>query len=131
MVFDKFRKYGAWAGHSHEPSSINLHRDLTTKNAVSWPISICLNSNLAPKLRGINQNNSFIHPLTSMFLLLFYSPEFQRQVIILIYRNWPVLIKNIIKIMQSSYTRSNLYFVLTTWRTTFFVISWRTDVALR
>ena len=48
------------------------------------------NSNMAPRLGGINQNKLIIYPSTSMWFPLFYSLKPRSQVWILIYRKWPI-----------------------------------------
>jgi len=51
---------------------------------------IYYNSNLAPGLKESKQNNLIIHPSSSMWFLLFYSPKPGSQIRIVLYQNWPV-----------------------------------------
>ena len=45
---------------------------------------------MAPRLGGIKQKKLFIHPSTSMWFLLCYSPKPRSHVRILIYRKWSI-----------------------------------------
>ena len=65
---------------------------LTEQESVNSPIPLYLNSNLAPRPRGIKQKKLIIHPSSSMRFLLFYSPKPRSHVRILIYRNWAILV---------------------------------------
>ena len=55
------------------------------------PIPIYENSNLAPRLRVIEQKKLIVHPSSSIRFLLFYFPKSRSQVRILRHRNWPIV----------------------------------------
>ena len=60
------------------------------------------NSNLALRLREIEQKKLIIHQLTSMWFLLPYSPNSRSQVGILIYRKWSFEVVNLAWVKRST-----------------------------